>query len=104
MFPDDPGFLRKAVQFGEMNNLPAQEVAAAQKLVAAGTNSGDDFLLLARASFRKNDKTNFYQAARTAITKGGLPMREAVFEHPLFAPWRQEEEFKKLRDPLATNR
>jgi tetratricopeptide (TPR) repeat protein len=104
LFQGDLEFLRKAIQFGEMNNLPAQEVAAAQKLVAAGTNSGDDFLLLARASFRKNDKTNFYQAARTAITKGGLPMREAVFEHPLFAPWRQEEEFKKLRDPLATNR
>ena len=104
LFQGDLEFLRKAVQFGEMNNLPAQEVVAAQKLVAAGTNSGDDSLLLARASFRKNDKTNYYQAARTAITKGGLPMREAVFDHPLFAPWRQEEEFKKLRDPLATNR
>ena len=104
MFPDDPGFLRKAVQFGEMNSLPAQEVAAAKKLVAAGTNSGDDYLLLARACFRNNDKTNFYSAAGTAIKKGGLPMREAVFDHPLFAPWRQENEFKKLRDPLATNR
>jgi len=98
---DDPEFLRKAVQYGEMNNLPAQEVAAAKKLVAAGTNSGDDYLLLARAFFRNNDKTNFYPAARTAIQKGGLPMREAIFEHPLFAAWRQDEEFKNLHSPLV---
>ena len=104
VFKDDPEFLRKAVQFGEMNNLPAQEVAAARKLVAAGTNSGDDFLLLARAFFRSNDKTNFYPAARTAIQKGGLPMREAIFEHPLFAPWRQDEEFKSLHNPLPTKK
>ena len=77
---------------------------AAQKLVAPGTNAGDDFLLLARACFRNNDKTNFYAAARTAIQKGGLPMREAIFDHPLFAPWRQEEEFKKLQDPLPVKK
>ena len=100
LFRDDPEFLRKAVQFGEMNNLPAQEVSAAQKLVAAGTNSGDDFLLLARACFRNNEKTNFYSAAKTAIQKGGLPMKEAIFEHPLFAPWRQDDEFKNLQNPL----
>lgn len=100
VFRDDPGFLRKAVQFGEMNSLPAQEVAAALKLVAPGTNSGDDFLLLARASFRNNDKANFYSAAKTAIKKGGLPMKEAIFEHPLFAPWRQDNEFKDLQNPL----
>lgn len=100
LFPDDPDFLRKAAQYGEMNNLPVQEVAAAQKLVAAGTNSADDYLLLARAFFRNNDKTNFYSAARTAIQKGGLPIREAIFDHPLFAPWREEDEFKKLKNPL----
>ena len=99
-FQDDPEFLRQAVQYGEMNNLPAQEVAAAKKLVVAGTNSGNDYLLLARAFFRNNDKTNFYAAARAAIQKGGLPMREAIFEHPLFAPWRQEEDFKNLHNPL----
>ena len=103
VFRGDPEFLRKAVQFGEMNNLPAQEVAAARNLVAPGTNSGDDFLLLARAYFKNNDKTNFYPAARAAIRKGGLPMREAIFEHPLFAPWRQDEEFKSLHNPLQTN-
>ncbi|MEI6492892.1 MAG: DUF2723 domain-containing protein [Verrucomicrobiota bacterium] len=100
VFPDDAEFLHKAIQFGEMNNLPEQEVAAAQKLVAEGTNSGDDFLLLARACFRNKDKTNFYSAARTAIQKGGLPIREAIFDHPLFAPWRQDEEFKALQNPL----
>ncbi len=100
LFHDDPDFLRKAIQYGEMNDLPGQEVAAAQKLVAAGTNSADDYLLLARAFFRNNDKTNFYSAARTAIQKGGLPIREAVFEHPLFAPWREEDEFKNLKNPL----
>jgi tetratricopeptide (TPR) repeat protein len=100
LFRDDPGFLRKAVEYGEKNNIPAQEVAAAQMLVSTGTNSGEDYLLLARALFRNNDKTNFYPAARTAIQKGGLPMREAIFAHPLFAPWRGDEEFKKLRNPL----
>ena len=103
-FGKDPEYLRKAVQYGEMNSLPAQEVAAAKKLVAAGTNSGEDFLLLARAYFRNNDKTNFYSAARTAIEKSGLPMREAIFDHPLFAPWRQDAEFKNLENPLPAKK
>lgn len=100
LFQDDPDFLRKAVQYGEANNLPGQEVAAAQKLVAVETNTVDDYLLLAKAYFRNNDKTNFYAAARTAIERGGLPMREAIFAHPFFAPWREEDEFKKLKNPL----
>lgn len=100
-FHDDPEFLRQAIQIGEINNMPPQEVAAAQALVATGTNAGDDYLLLARAYFRNNDKTNFFPAARTAIEKGGLPIREAIFEHPLFAPWRKDPEFEALKNPLA---
>lgn len=101
-FQGDPDFLRTAIQYGEMSGLPAQELAAAKRLAAVGTNAGDDYLLLARAYFRNNDKTNFYSAAKVAIQKGGLPMREAIFEHPLFAPWRGEEEFKALQNPLPT--
>lgn len=101
-FRDDPEFLKIAVQYGEMNDLPASELAAATNLVAVGTNGGDDFLLLARAWFRNNNKTNFYNAARQAIARGGLPMREAIGTHPLFEPWRQEEAFKKLlSEPIA---
>ncbi|MFZ4776546.1 MAG: protein O-mannosyl-transferase family [Terrimicrobiaceae bacterium] len=103
-FQDDPDFLRTAVQYGEMNALAAQELAAAKKLVAvesnATTNAGNDYLLLARAAFKNNDKTNFYSAARTAIQKGGLPVREAIFKHPLFEPWRKDEEFQKLQSPV----
>lgn len=102
-FRDDPEFLQTAVQFGEANGLSVQELAAAQKLVSVGTNAGGDYLLLARAYFRNNDKTNFYSAAKTAIEKGGLPIREEIFEHPVFAPWRQEDEFQKLKTEFSTN-
>ncbi|MEI6073398.1 MAG: DUF2723 domain-containing protein [Verrucomicrobiae bacterium] len=106
-FQDNPEFLLKAVQFSEMNALPDRELDAAKKLAVVGTNAGEAQMLLARAWFRNNDKTNFYAAARTAIEKGGLPARETLFAHPLFAPWRGEEEFKKLQsstrpDPLPT--
>lgn len=102
-FGSDPEFLKKAIDFGEMNELPVQELAAAKKLVSVGTNASDDNLLLARAWFKNNDKTNFYSTAKIAIEKGGLPTCEAIFQHPLFAPWREEEEFKKLRTPFPTN-
>ena len=99
VFQDVPEFLHKAIQYAEANALPLQELALAQKLVAGGTNSADDYLLLARAFFRNNDKTHFYPTARTAIQKGGIPIQEAIFEHPLFAPWREDAEFQKLKNP-----
>jgi len=100
IFSNDPDFLLKAVQFSEMSGLPDRELEAAKMLTVVGTNAGDSQLLLARAWFRNNDKTNFYVAARTAIEKGGLPVREAFFSIPLFAPWREEEEFKKLQGSI----
>jgi hypothetical protein len=83
-----------------MNALPDRELDAAKMLAVVGTNAGESQLLLARAWFRNNNKTNFYATARTAIEKGGLPVREAFFSLPLFAPWREEEEFKKLQSPV----
>jgi hypothetical protein len=83
-----------------MSDLPDRELEAAKKLAVVGTNAGDSQLHLARAWFRNNDKTNFYATARTAIEKGGLPVREAFFSIPLFAPWREEEEFKKLQGSI----
>ncbi len=103
-FQDDPEFLRKAVEYGEINALAVPELAAAKKLVSSGTNAptnaANDYLLLARAAFKNNDKTNFYAAARMAIQLGGLPIREAIFQHPLFEPWRKDEEFQKLQSSL----
>ncbi|MEI6033076.1 MAG: DUF2723 domain-containing protein [Verrucomicrobiae bacterium] len=96
-FHDDPGFLLKAVQLSEMNGLPDRELAAAKLLAEVGTNAGEAQMLLARAWFRNNNKTNFYSAARTAIEKGGLTVKEAIFTSQLFAPWRGDEEFKKLQ-------
>ena len=95
-FGDNPEFLLKAVQFSEANALPERELEAAKRLATAGTNAGDDLLCLACAYYRNNDKTNFYSTARTAIEKGGIPVREAIISHPLFAPWREDEDFKKL--------
>jgi len=100
-FADDADFLARAAQYGEMNALPERELDAAKALAEVGTNAADTGLLLCRAYFRNNDKTNFYAAARATIEKGGLPVREALFEFPLFAPWREEEEFKNLRDPAS---
>lgn len=96
IFGDNPEFLLKAVQYSEGNSLPERELEAAKKLAVVGTNVGDDYLYLACAYFRNNDKTNFYATARTAIEKGGIPVRQAILVHPLFAPWRDDAEFKKL--------
>jgi len=98
-FTNDEEFLVRAARFGEMSAMPKRELEAAKALALVSTNAGDANLLLCRAYFRNDDKTNFFSAARTAIEKGGLPAREALFEDPLFAPWRQEEEFQKLRGP-----
>lgn len=95
-FGDNPEFLLKAVHFSEANALPERELEAAKRLATSGTNAGDDLLCLACAYYRNNDKTNFYSTARTAIEKGGIPVREAILSHPLFAPWREDEDFKKL--------
>jgi len=95
-FGDNPEFLLKAVQYSEANALTDRELEAAKRLAAVGTNVGKDSLSLACAYFRNNDKTNFYSTARTAIEKGGIPVRETIIAHPLFAPWREDEEFKKL--------
>ncbi len=95
-FGDNPEFLLKAVQYSEANTLPDRELEAAKRLVAVGTNVGQDYLSLACAYFRNNDKTNFYSTARSAIEKGGIPVREAIVSQPLFAPWREDEDFKKL--------
>jgi len=97
-FQDDPEFLTHAIQVSGLNALPDRELEAAKRLVAVSTNVETARVFLARAHFKNNDKTNFYPAARAAIEAGGLPVQESFFGEPLYAPWREEEEFQKLKD------
>ena len=100
-FYTNADFLKKAVRYSEMSEMPNRELDAAKMLATVATNPGDAQFLLARAWFRNNDKTNFFSAAREAVRLGGIPVREAILAEPLFAPWREDEEFKNLKSPAA---
>lgn len=92
----DKEFLMAAAGFGEAGGLPKSEFAAASALVALEPDSAENQLLLAKAALRNRNNDGFYAAARTALEKGGLPMREAFSKSPEFDPVRKEPEFQSL--------
>ena len=53
-------------------------------------------LALARAALRNNKKTEFFLAARVAVEKGGLPMREVFAKSREFDSVRKESEFQTI--------
>ena len=54
---------------------------------------------LARAALRNRKKEEFFTAARAAVEKGGLPMREAFAKSTEFDPVRNDPEFQEILGP-----
>jgi hypothetical protein len=92
----DAAFLRVAAEYGEAGGLPESELAAATALVAVEPDIAENQLALARAALRNRKKDVFYSAARIAVEKGGLPMREVLAKSPEFDPVRNDPEFQSI--------
>jgi len=92
----DTSFLRVAAGYGEAGDLPKTALAAANALVAVEPDSAENQLLLAKAALRNRNNEVFYAAARSALQKGGLPMREAFAKSSEFDSVRKDAEFQAL--------
>jgi tetratricopeptide (TPR) repeat protein len=97
-FAQDAAFLRVAAEYAEVSGLTESELAAAEALVAFEPEIAENQLVLARAAMRNNKKTEFFSAARAAIEKGGLPMREALTKSSEFESMRSDPEFQAILD------
>jgi hypothetical protein len=95
----DAAFLRVAVEYGEAGGLPESELAAAKALVAVEPDVAENQFALARAALRNCKKEEFFAAARAAVEKGGLPMREAFAKSTEFDPVRNDPEFQAILGP-----
>jgi tetratricopeptide (TPR) repeat protein len=92
----DSAFLRFAAEYGEAGGLPESELAAATELVAVEPEIAENQLALARAALRNRKMDVFYSAARIAVEKGGLPMREVLAKSSEFDAVRSEPEFEAI--------
>lgn len=105
-FPEDADLLRFFVQFYKNTDQPEKIAIPARQLTKAESSNADNFYILARALADQTNKPEFYQAAKTAIELGGLPVRGAFAGDPIFAAARKDPEFKKIISPQfpeATN-
>ncbi len=92
----DAAFLKVAAEYGEAGGLPESELAAATALVALEPDIAENQLAFARAALRNNMKAEFFSAARVAVEKGGLPMREVLTKSREFDSLRKEPEFQTI--------
>jgi len=92
----DAAFLRVAAEYGEAGSLPESELLATKALVAVEPDVAENQLALARASLRNHKKEEFFAAARAAVEKGGLPMREAFAKSTEFDTVRNDPEFQEI--------
>ena len=96
LLKNDPDFLRTAALYGQGGGLHDWEFAAATALVEVEPEAAENHLSLAKAALRSGKKTESLAAARTAVEKGGLPMREALAKSPEFEALRADPEFQAL--------
>jgi tetratricopeptide (TPR) repeat protein len=103
-FPEDTDMLRFVIQYYEQNNELAETFDAAKRLTEVESSNLDNYLILSRALFYRNKKKEFYKAAEKAVELGGNEVREGFRNEPMFSPWTNDPEFKKLTDipPLPT--
>ena len=95
-FPSDAEFLSLAAGIAEIREMGKVQLAVAEALVALEPDSAKNQFLLARAATRAKDRAKFLSAARSAIEKGGIPMREALEKDPFFQPVQEDPDFQKL--------
>lgn len=100
-FAKEPEFLKSAVSIANANQMPDVALEAGRAWAAADPESADAQIVLAQAAVAKNDRSLFFESARRAIEKGGLPMRDALAQYPDFAKWKDDPEFKELVNPVT---
>lgn len=98
-FSDDADMMRFLVTRDEQTGDLAATVDPARRLVELEGSNAGNHILLARGYFMQTNKPEFYKAAAKAIEIGGKPVREAFRTKPIFAPWHEDPEFKKLVTP-----
>ena len=91
-FKNSPETLRLAAQLAESAELTETGLEAARLLVAAEPDDAGNRLALARFALRGGQTNESLEAAREALKKGGLPIREAL---------EKSAEFQSIRDPLG---
>jgi len=98
-FAKDPEFLRVAVSIANANRMPDAALDASRAWAAAEPESADAQIVLAQSAAAKDDRVVFLEAARKAVEKGGLPIRDALSQHPDFTKWKDDPDFKELLNP-----
>ncbi|HEY5706717.1 MAG TPA: DUF2723 domain-containing protein [Terrimicrobiaceae bacterium] len=100
-FPNDGDMLRFIIKYYEEHDELPKTLDAARRLTLVETSNVQNYLLLARACFVQNRKTEFYEAANQAIKLSGPALRKAFVADPTFSLWKSDPEFKKLSDPQS---
>jgi tetratricopeptide (TPR) repeat protein len=95
-FNEHPAILRMAVRLAESAKLQKIGLDAARILVLVEPDDADNHLLLARLEIQGGQTNNAMEAARAAIMKGGLPIREALEKSKVFEPLWTLPEFESL--------
>ena len=97
-FSEDADMLRFIIRYYEERGEPAKTLEPARHLTRVETSNVQNYLLLARACFVLNKKSEFYEAAHAAIRLGGPSLRKAFLSDPTFSTWKNDPEFKKLAE------
>jgi tetratricopeptide (TPR) repeat protein len=95
-FNDNPEFLKFAVEFSNSNGQWQAGLGPARKLAALMTNDAGIWLALARFEFANRDANAFLEAARKAIQLGGVQVKSAMANDPMYASIRGTPEFGQL--------
>ena len=97
-FSEDADMLRFIIRYYEERGELAKTLEPARQLTRVETSNVQNYLLLARACFVLNKKSEFYEAAYAAIRLGGPSLRKAFLSDPTFSTWKNDPEFKKLAE------
>jgi tetratricopeptide (TPR) repeat protein len=97
-FSEDADMLRFIIRYYEEHGELAKTLESARQLTRLETSNVQNYLLLARVCFVLNKKSEFYEAAHSAIRLGGPSLRKAFLSDPTFSRWKNDPEFKKLAE------
>ncbi len=96
IFGDSPEFLKFAVDFSNTTGQFQAGLGPARKLVGVAPNDPNAWLLLARFEFANRETNAFVEAARKAISLGGIQARMALANDPLYMMVRGSPDFQRL--------
>jgi tetratricopeptide (TPR) repeat protein len=97
-FSQDADMQRFIIRYYEERGELGNTLEPALHLTRLETSNVQNYLLLARACFVLNKKSEFYEAAHAAVRLGGPSLRKAFLSDPTFSTWKNDPEFKKLAE------